>query len=365
LGVEVEEATYNLFAFTFSVTNSSTNSVQEDAVGESDDGGGEREGGGGRGEGGKAVKRFECLCETVEERDEWVNRLRVAIRAAQALHARHYQNRYEIAGLDMHARSLGYAMIWSRHRLAKRFEKAFVDLPKDATSVLIRDDYCHDTERNLISVKKDLITADKYANPQKSPDTEEMLMNLEGLERNLQQFRLTNKNGRYSEMLAVRERRTKIRNNAARIIQRATRIYLEKIHRRPWLEYRRVKASNIHELAGFSEHGASSADIPLRYLSFQIASSAPRELRVPPPRKAIVGIPGLAGHLGVRGLREGAPGKTLLKPQTLIEALLSGTQGICTPPTTPGVCACVCVCVCACVYRYIYTHIYLGIIIYI
>ena len=257
-------------------------------------------------------------------------------------------------------------MIWSQQRLAQRFDKAFDHLPTNAQPVFIRDDYCHDTERDLItadksenpqksadtpifirndychdtesdliSVKKDLITADKYANPQRSPDTEEMLMNLEGLERNLLQFRLTNKNGRYAEMLTVRERRTKIRSNAARIIQRATRRYLEKIHRRPWLEYRRVKASNIHELAGFSEHGASSADIPLRYLSFQIASSAPLKLRVPPPRKAVVGIPGLAGHLGVRGLREGAPGKTL-KPQTLTEALLGGTQGICTPPTTPG-----------------------------
>jgi hypothetical protein len=187
----------------------------------------------------------------------------------------------------------------------------------------------------LERVKRDQTTADRSANPQKYADTEEMLMDLEYLERNLLQFRLTNKNGRYAEMLTVRERRTKIRSNAALIIQRATRRYLEKIHRRPWLEYRRVKASNIHELAGFSEHGASSADIPLRYLSFQIASSAPLELRVPRPRKAVVGIPGLAGHLGVRGLREGAPGKTL-KPQTLTEALLSGTQGICTPPTTPG-----------------------------
>ena len=289
-------------------------------------------------------------------------------------------------------------MIWSQQRLAQRFDKAFDHLPTNAQPVFIRDDYCHDTERDLItadksenpqksadtpifirndycrdtesdliSVKRDLISADKSANPQKSADTEEMLMDmeclervkrdrttadrsanpqkyadteemlmdLEYLERNLLQFRLTNKNGRYAEMLTVRERRTKIRSNAARIIQRATRRYLEKIHRRPWLEYRRVKASNIHELAGFSEHGASSADIPLRYLSFQIASSAPLKLRVPPPRKAVVGIPGLAGHLGVRGLREGAPGKTL-KPQTLTEALLGGTQGICTPPTTPG-----------------------------
>ena len=113
-GVEVEEVTYNLFAFTFSVTSSSTNSVQADAVGESDDGDGGGEGGGGRGEGGRAVKRFECVCETVEERDEWVNRLGVAIRAAQALDARRSQNRYEIAGLDMHARSLGYAMLWSQ-----------------------------------------------------------------------------------------------------------------------------------------------------------------------------------------------------------------------------------------------------------
>ena len=86
---------------------------------------------------------------------------------------------------------------------------------------------------------------------------------------------------------------------------------------------------------GFGEFGASSADIPLRYLSVQSSSSAPHELGVSSPRKSVTGIRAVPGFLGVDGLREGDQGDTHI-PETLSEAIVCGPRRTLTPPTTPA-----------------------------
>ena len=92
-GEEVEKISFDIFGFTFlMMTPVQTAEEEEDTE--------EKVGGEAGGAVTGGIRRFECICETAEERDEWLRVLGLGIEAARALDERRRHNRYEIPGLE-------------------------------------------------------------------------------------------------------------------------------------------------------------------------------------------------------------------------------------------------------------------------